>query len=196
MYDRKDAYYRQAKKEGYKSRAAYKLLELNKKYQLIRSGDTVLDCGAAPGGWSQVALELIGGKGRVVGIDLQLIDDIIDTRFTFIHGDLTHQSVLDAALAVSPIYDSVISDAAPKTTGIREADHGGSVELITIIWNFTKKVLKPKGSFTFKLFEGPDRDKLVKELKPHFDSIKLIRPDATRKGSMEMYIICKGFKTV
>ena len=117
MYNRKDSYYKKAKQQGYKSRAAYKLIELNKKYSLIKKGDYVLDAGAAPGGWSQVALELVGDKGKVVGIDLLDIEGLENKNFFFIKGNLTDKSIIDAVLEQSKSFDIVISDYSSVFTG-------------------------------------------------------------------------------
>lgn len=194
MYNRKDAFYKKAKQEGYKSRAAYKLKEINQKFHLMKKGGTFLDAGAAPGGWSQVALEIAGRNGQVVGIDLLEVDGIDQDNFSFIQGDLTKQETLDKALAISDVYDTVISDAAPNTTGQKFVDHANSIEIVRFIYDFALKVLKPGGSFVFKLFDGEDREALVKELKQKFSTVKILKPDSTRKNSFEFYIICKGLK--
>ncbi|PLX71518.1 MAG: RlmE family RNA methyltransferase [Denitrovibrio sp.] len=192
MYDRKDAFYKKAKMEGFKSRAAYKLLELNKKHALFRSGDTVLDIGCAPGGWVQVVLQQ--KKSIVVGVDLLEVMNLEDTRFTFIQGDITEQATVEQVLEAAPVYDCVVSDAAPNTSGSKLLDHVNSVDLVRLIYSFTKKVLKKGGNFTFKVFEGEDRSDLVKDIKKDFDFCKMLRPEATRKKSFEMYIVLKGFK--
>jgi len=191
-FNRKDAFYKRAKIEGFKSRAAYKLLELNKKHSLFRSGDTVLDVGCAPGGWVQVVLQQ--KKSHVVGVDLLEVENLEDDRFTFIQGDITEQTTVDKVLKASLQYDAVISDAAPNTSGSKLLDHVNSVDLVRLIFYFAKKVLKKGGSFTCKLFEGEDRDALVKEMKRDFEFCKMMRPEATRKASFEMYIVMKGFK--
>lgn len=192
-YNRKDSYYQKAKKEGYKSRAAYKLIELDKRFKIFRKGMKVLDCGAAPGGWSQVALELVGDTGIVVAVDLDEITGISSPNFKPIQGDFTRTSVLDEVLVINSTYDVVISDIAPHTTGVRDTDHAYSVELVKNVYAFCKDVLKKGGDFLFKLFEGPDRESLVKEMKSNFKDVKIIRPDATREGSMEMYIFASCF---
>ncbi len=191
MYNRQDAFYKKAKLEGYKSRAAYKLIELNKKYEIYRNTQTILDVGCAPGGWSQVVLQL--SKTKVVGVDL-LETELHDPRFTFIQGDITTQETVDKVLAECGGYDAVISDAAPNTSGSKLLDHVNSVDLVRIIFNFAMTVLKPGGNFCCKIFEGEDRDALVKEMKKHFEFCKHIRPEATRKNSFEMYVVLKGFK--
>lgn len=192
MYDRKDAFYKKAKMEGFKSRAAYKLTELNKKHALFRSGDTVLDVGCAPGGWVQVVLQQ--KKSKVVGVDLIEVLNLEDPRFTFIQGDITEQETVDKVLAAADRYDCVVSDAAPNTSGSKLLDHVNSVDLVYLIYDFTKTVLKKGGNFVFKVFEGEDRDALVKTIKKDFDFCKMLRPEATRKNSFEMYIVLKGFK--
>ena len=175
VYNRKDSYYKKAKQEGYKSRAAYKLKELNTKYKIIKNGYKVLDCGAAPGGWSQVALEIVSDKGFVVGVDLNPITGINNKNFISIAGDFTTDEILNQVLNVCPLYDAVISDIAPHTIGIR-------------VYDFTIKTLKKGGSFLFKLFEGEGRKGLVERLKKDFKDVRIIKPDATRQGSMEIYI--------
>jgi 23S rRNA (uridine2552-2'-O)-methyltransferase len=190
-YNRKDEFYKRAKLEGFKSRAAYKLIELNKKHNLYRNGHAVLDVGCAPGGWSQVVL--MNKKCKVVGVDL-LEMDLPDPRFTFIQGDITTDETVRRVLEAWNGYDCVISDAAPNTSGSKLLDHVNSVDLVRIIFNFSKSVLKKGGNFVCKVFEGEDRDALVKEMKKDFEFCKQIRPEATRKNSFEMYVVLKGFK--
>jgi 23S rRNA (uridine2552-2'-O)-methyltransferase len=194
MYNRKDSYYKKAKQEGYRSRASYKLIELNEKYKLFKKGDTVLDIGAAPGGWSQVALQLIGETGTVIGVDILKMESINDKRFHFIQGDIREENIFLEIMKLKDSFDIVISDVAPNTTGQKFVDHQNSINLVNMVINFSKKMLKLKGTLLFKLFDGEDRESLVKELKKIFEEIKIIRPDATRKNSFEIYIICKGYK--
>ncbi|MBQ3032977.1 MAG: RlmE family RNA methyltransferase [Deferribacterales bacterium] len=193
VYNRKDSYYKKAKREGYKSRAAYKLAELNNRFKIIKKGSVILDCGAAPGGWSQVALEIIGQSGKVVAVDLNEITGINNPNFIGIVGDFTKNETLDRVLAVSNVYDTVISDIAPHTIGIRDADHLNSLELVSLVYEFTKKVLKPNGCFLFKLFEGNERQGFVNKLKKNFRDVKIVRPDATRSGSVEIYVAAFGY---
>jgi len=194
MYNRKDSYYKKAKQEGYRSRASYKLIELNEKYKLFKKGDTVLDIGAAPGGWSQVALQLIGETGTVIGVDILKMESINDKRFHFIQGDIREENIFLEIMKLRDYFDIVISDVAPNTTGQKFVDHQNSINLVNMVINFSKKMLKLKGTLLFKLFDGEDRESLVKELKKIFEEIKIIRPDATRKNSFEIYIICRGYK--
>lgn len=193
MYNRKDAFYRKAKKEGYKSRAAYKLMELNKKYALYSSNSRVLDAGCAPGGWLQVVLEKVK-KTPVVGVDLIQVEGLGYPNFHFVHGDLTADETMEKVLSISPEFDTVLSDAAPNTSGTRLLDHVNSFELVNLIFDFTKKVLRENGNFCFKLFDGEDTQKLLQEVRKYFKMVKVIRPEATRKNSFEIYVVCKGFQ--
>lgn len=156
VYNRKDSYYKKAKQEGYKSRAAYKLKELNTKYKIIKSGYKVLDCGAAPGGWSQVALEITGDKGFVVGVDLNAITGINKKNFVSIQGDFTTDEIVNKVLEVCPVYDAVISDIAPHTIGIRDADHTNSLELVEKVYTFTMKTLKKAVHFYLNFLKAKD----------------------------------------
>lgn len=192
-YDRKDKFYLKAKREGYLSRAAYKLIEIENKYKLFRKNMTVLDCGAAPGGWSQVALEKIGTGGKVVGVDLDEIKGIHSQNFISLVGDIELDEVIENLLTISNRYDLVISDIAPNTIGVRDADHYNSYELVMIVLSLVKRCLDNGGTFIFKLFEGELRSKLIKELKGFFKDVYIFKPVATRKGSMELYIVAKGF---
>ncbi|WP_022851298.1 RlmE family RNA methyltransferase [Limisalsivibrio acetivorans] len=193
MYDRKDPYYKKAKQEGYKSRAAYKLKEIDKKYNLYHQNSRVLDAGCAPGGWSQVLLERVK-NGVVVGVDILEMDSLNHPAFHFIHGDITEDETVERILEISDKYDLVVSDAAPNTSGQKLLDHVNSVELVQKIAELTRKVLKKKGTFLFKLFEGEDKDMVLKGLRKDFDMVKVVKPDATRKNSFEIYVICRGYK--
>ncbi|QAR31986.1 RlmE family RNA methyltransferase [Geovibrio thiophilus] len=192
MYNRKDAFYRKAKKEGYKSRAAYKLTELNKKYALYNPNSRVLDAGCSPGGWSQIVLETVK-KQPVVGVDLIQVEGMGHPNFHFVLGDLTDNEVLLRVLAVCPEFDTVLSDAAPNTSGTKLLDHVNSCDLVKIIFDFTKKVLRKNGNFCFKLFDGEDTQELLKAVRKCFSMVKVIRPSATRKSSFEIYVVCKGY---
>lgn len=193
-YNRKDRYYKKAKQEGYKSRAAYKLKELNTRLKIIKNGSIILDCGAAPGGWSQVALELVGKSGKVIGVDLDEITGINNDNFYSIVGDFTKEDTCNQVLLICQLYDVVISDIAPHTIGIRESDHLNSLELVNYVFDFTKKVLKNNGAFLCKLFEGGQRQEFVNKIKKDFKEVKIIRPEATRTGSVEIYIAALGYK--
>ena len=194
-YNRKDAYYHKAKKEGYKSRAAYKLMELAQKQGLIKKVHKVLDLGAAPGGWSQVALQLIGKGGKVVAVDYAEITGINDPNFIFIQGDMTEPETLASLLAhAEGRFDIVLSDMAPKTSGVKLKDHVDCMDLARLAMTVANDTLKPGGTFIVKIFDGEERDEYVKKmLQPRFTKVRTLRPDATRKTSYEMNVVATGF---
>jgi 23S rRNA (uridine2552-2'-O)-methyltransferase len=191
-YNRKDHLYQKAKDEGYRSRAAYKLLEIQQSYKIIPQGAHVLDVGAWPGGWTQVALELVGPKGAVTAIDLQALDPIDDPRCSLIAGDARD---LEEILGhPEPCFDVVISDMSPKLTGIKEADQAGTVGCAELALYVAQQLLKKGGSFAVKVFKGGEVEGFVKSARPMFN--KLIRSElkSTRATSNEFYIIGLGFK--
>lgn len=195
-YRRKDHYYRRAKGEGYRSRAAYKLIQVNAKANIIKRGDVLVDVGCSPGGWSQVALEVVGKRGTVIGIDV--LDDctLVSDNFHFINRDVRDEScAADILTLTGSRVDAVISDAAPNTSGVKFADHARSVDLVSEIMEFAGQVLRGGGHFLAKVFDGPDTGNLLDEMKKIFDSVSRDRPGATRKESFEIYVIGKGFKT-
>lgn len=193
-YQRKDSFYARAKEAGYRSRAAYKLLELARRYQLIRRGDHVVDLGAWPGGWLQVAAELTGPQGRVVGVDLQAIQSL-PAPVTTIVGD-----ACDAAVQASVRercggrVDVVLSDMAPKLSGIRDRDVAQAIALAEAALAVAEHLLAPGGRLLIKLFTAPETDAVVAAARRRFQTVKLTRPEATRKGSAEMYLVGSGFR--
>jgi 23S rRNA (uridine2552-2'-O)-methyltransferase len=194
-YRRKDHYYRRAKGEGYRSRAAYKLLQVNAKTKIIKRGDVLVDVGCSPGGWSQVALKVVGQKGTVIGIDILGDCTLTSDNFQFINRDVRDEECAGQVLSLTGgRVDAVISDAAPNTTGVKFADHAKSVDLVTDILEFAGKVLRSGGNFLAKVFDGPDTRNLLNEMKDIFESVSRDRPGATRKESFEVYVIGKGFK--
>jgi 23S rRNA (uridine2552-2'-O)-methyltransferase len=188
-YKPHDAYYKKAKQEGYRSRAAYKLLELQERFRVIRPGDLVVDLGAAPGGWLQVAAKLAGPTGKVLGIDLQPVAPFGAKHILLVQGDITfdqtHGKVKE--LLGGPA-DCVISDLAPKLSGIRDADSARSLEL-------NSAALRLGGSFLVKSFMGTELETFSAELKRHFRSVQRTRPEATRRGSSEIYFCAKNFSS-
>jgi 23S rRNA (uridine2552-2'-O)-methyltransferase len=195
MYKRKDSYYLKAKQEGYRSRAAYKLQQIVVAEKIVKPGDLVVDAGAAPGGWSQLLLQMVGAKGKVAAVDILAMDPLGGDNFRFYH-----QSLEEPALPAEVIgflgrkADLVLSDAAPNTTGSAFTDQARSADLVRIIFGFARETLKPGGAFLAKIFTGNESDLVFKELQPHFDKVRRIRPEATRKESFELYLIGKGFK--
>lgn len=187
----KEHYFRQAKAEGYRSRSAYKLIQINERFQLIRRGDRVLDLGAAPGGWSQVAAKLVGSEGYVVAVDLQPMEPI--PGVTILTGDMTSSETQEAirAAAKGP-FDVVLCDAAPQTSGIRDRDHARSVELARAALNLALEHLRPGGHLVVKVFEGEDLPPYLTEVRQRFATAKLHSPPASRQESREIYVVAKA----
>jgi len=179
----KDHYTIQAKQEGLRARSAYKLLQLNDKYHFIKFGDDVLDLGCWPGGWL-VASQRISKKGRIVGIDLTKIEPVPGVEF--VQGDINTTSLEGK-------FDAVLSDMAPKTTGIIDLDVGRSVDLALMALKTAKKRLKPNGNFLVKVFQGEGYPEFFDKVKKNFKFTKTTKPDASRQRSKEVYIIAFGF---
>lgn len=190
-YNKKDFYHQKAKEEGFLARSAYKLQEIQKKFKLLRNGSKVIDLGCAPGAWVQVALPLVGFKGLVVGVDLENIEakDLSAPNFRFIHGDAFKLKPED--LPEGP-FDVVLSDMAPKTSGIKVRDQALSAALCLHALETAKLHLRNGGSLVVKLFEGEDAEKVAKEIGKHFDQLKHFRPDSTRQASKEIYLVASG----
>ncbi|MBI4344035.1 MAG: RlmE family RNA methyltransferase [Euryarchaeota archaeon] len=189
---KREYYYRKAKAEAYRSRAAYKLLQLNRKFGLIREGNRVLDLGAAPGGWMQVAGEAVGPKGLVVGVDLQGMEPFPGENMIALRGDFTTQGTLEEIRRCMPQADVVISDASPDISGVWEIDHVRSIELCRTALTVARGILKPGGNFLAKVFQGAEVEAFLKEVKAAFQYVKMTKPQASRSQSAEMYIVAKG----
>jgi len=190
----KDPYVQMSQKDGYRSRASYKLLEIIEKDRLIRPGMTVVDLGAAPGGWSQVAMDLVGHEGRVHALDLLPMDGIAGVDF--ILGDFTEDKILQELLGLidkRPV-DLVISDMAPNLTGSKAVDQPTSIYLVELAVDLACKVMKPEGVFIAKLFHGEGFDEFVRHVRTLFDRVSMRKPDASRSKSREVYMVAKGLK--
>ncbi|PCJ90653.1 MAG: 23S rRNA (uridine(2552)-2'-O)-methyltransferase RlmE [Porticoccaceae bacterium] len=189
-----DHYVKLSQQEGYRSRASYKLLELDKKDRLLRPGLTVVDLGAAPGGWSQVAAKLVGDKGRVVASDILPMDSIAGVDFVL--GDFTDESVLNEILDTlgGDLADLVISDMAPNMSGMRAVDQPKAMYLVELALELACQILKPGGNFVAKVFHGEGFDQYILEVKSRFQRVATRKPDASRPRSREVYIVAKGLK--
>jgi 23S rRNA (uridine2552-2'-O)-methyltransferase len=189
-----DPYVKQAQKDGYRSRSAYKLIELNEKDRLIRPGMRILDLGAAPGGWSQVAGRLVGDKGRVLATDILPMDGL--KNVDFIQGDFTEDAIVQQLLdwLGGGRFDLIVSDIAPNITGISSADQASSIYFLELALDTVRKTLKPGATFAAKMFQGSGSDQYLKELRTHFDKVLIRKPAASRKESREVYVVAKGFK--
>ncbi|MET0988315.1 MAG: 23S rRNA (uridine(2552)-2'-O)-methyltransferase RlmE [Steroidobacteraceae bacterium] len=189
-----DPYVKQAQKDGYRSRSSYKLIELNEKDRLIRPGMLIMDLGSAPGGWSQVAGRLVGDKGRVLATDILPMDSL--KNVDFIQGDFTEEAVFNQILAAlnGAEPDLIISDIAPNITGIDSADQGSSIYLVELALDMARRVLKPKGNFVAKVFQGTGSDAYLKDVRSSFEKVSVRKPAASRPRSREVYMVAKGFK--
>lgn len=189
-----DPYVKRAQTDGYRARAAYKLLELNEKDQLIRPGMLVLDLGSAPGSWSQIAGRLVGVKGRVIASDILPMDSL--ENVDFIQGDFTEDAVFDQIMEKlgGAQADLVISDMAPNISGVAAADQASSMYLVELALDMARQVLKPKGNFVAKVFNGEGYDDYLKEVKTLFDKVVVRKPNASRPRSREVYVVGKGCK--
>ena len=189
-----DPFVKQAQKDGYRSRASYKLLEIQEKDKLIRPGMSVIDLGAAPGGWSQVTSRLIGGQGRLIASDILEMDSIPDV--TFIQGDFTQDEVLQRILeAVGDSHvDLVISDMAPNMSGTPAVDMPRAMFLCELALDLASRVLRPGGDFLIKIFQGEGFDQYLKDVRGKFDKVQMRKPSSSRDRSREQYLLGRGFK--
>ena len=187
---RRDYYYKKAKEEKYRSRAAYKLLQVVKKHSFMKKGDVVVDLGAAPGGWIQVARKIVGSNGFVLGIDLRPIEPLSEGNVRTMIGDITEQETLQQILKFLPgKVDAVISDASPNISGVWEVDHARQIDLAKQALKIALETLKPSGSFLVKVFQGDMLNDFIDEVKHHFEAVKIIKPKASRAKSSEMFIL-------
>lgn len=184
-FNRKDRFFHKAKAEGFLARSAYKLDELQKKYKLIRSGEMVLDLGASPGAWSQVACKIVGDAGRVVGLDLKPVEHKAPNA-RFYQMDAFQ---FDPAILEGRQVNVLLSDMAPNTTGIRNVDQARSFELCQQVLNLADTHLSTGGHLVLKLFEGPEAQQIDQRMQKMFTSVKRFKPEAVRKGSFETYFV-------
>lgn len=195
MGKRKDHYYRKAKQEGYRSRAAYKLLEIQRRFKIFRKGARVLDLGCAPGGWLQFIAAEVGATGRMVGVDLQKTKPLGSGNVELIRGDITEPEVRTLIRkALGGEAHVVTSDLSPNLTGIRFQDHMRSCELVMTGLAVARELLKPGGVFLAKVFQGEELDAVVRELKAGFGEVRRVVPTASRKASSEIYLLARGFR--
>ncbi len=189
-----DEYVKKAQREGYRSRAVYKLEEIQEKDRILRPGMTIVDLGAAPGGWSQYATQRLDGRGRIVASDILPMDALPDV--TFLQGDFTEDDVFDAlcvAIGESPV-DLVMSDMAPNISGMEAVDVPRAMYLVELAVDLAGKVLAPGGDLLFKAFQGEGFDALVRELRGRFSRVVIRKPRASRPRSREVYVLARGYK--
>ncbi len=197
MYIRKDGYYRLAKQQGYRSRASFKLIQLNDSYHIIQHGSRVLDVGAAPGGWMQVILDMTGKNGSVVGIDILDIPAINAPNAVTIKGDIQDPSLRQQAVAVTNgKFDTVVSDISINITGNASSDNYRNLELAKLLVSYLPELLKNNGNFLIKLFYSNELKSFLKQAGLYFKTIYTTKPPASRSSSSELYMVGKGFKPV
>ena len=189
-----DHYVKLAQKRGFRSRAAFKIEEIQEKDKLIRPGMTVVDLGAAPGGWSQVAVKLAGDKGKVIACDILPMDPIVDVDF--LQGDFREEKVLDALLTRvgDAKVDVVLSDMAPNMSGAGGVDQPRAMYLVELALDMCHQVLAPNGCFAVKVFQGEGFEEYMKSVKEAFKTVKTRKPDSSRARSREVYLVATGYK--
>jgi 23S rRNA (uridine2552-2'-O)-methyltransferase len=196
LKDRKNEYYfKKAKEENYRSRSTYKLVQANEKYGFIQRNSIVVDLGAAPGGWIQAARKMTGKNGFVLGIDLKPIEPFTQEYIRTIIADFTELGTIEVIMSfLRRKADVVLCDAAPNITGVWEVDHARQIELAEKALEIAQCVLRPSGSFFVKVFEGELLNDFMQTVKILFDEVKLVKPQASRQQSSEMYLLALGLK--
>ncbi len=193
-FDFRDHYFQKAKKDNYLARAVYKLEEIQKKYRILRPGNRVLDLGAAPGSWIQLAEKVSGPSGLVVGIDIKAIEKTFPGHVVTMRGDIFDREFVETGLRDYIPFDVVLSDMAPSTSGIRVADSARSALLFERAFEIALSVLKPGGTFLAKIFQGTEFHQLLIEVKKRFQQTRVVKPEASRKQSREIYILALNLK--
>ena len=190
-----DVYVKRARESGFRSRAVFKLEEIQRSDRLIKPGMTIVDLGAAPGGWSQLAVKLLQGRGRIVALDILPMDEIVGVEF--IQGDFSDEKVLEEleARLGSDKPQLVLSDMAPNTTGIADVDHDRSMHLVEVALDFVERALSPGGDFLVKVFQGRHFQPFVHRLRSRFATVKVRKPPASRQRSSELYLLARDFKS-
>ena len=190
---RRDQYRRLAKDQGYRARSAYKLLQMNRSYNIIKKGDKVVDLGCAPGGWLQVAVKEVRSSGKVIGIDLKPVTPVDGA--VILQGSIEDPNMLSKISEILGCKaDVVLSDLAPNVSGVWDIDHARQISLSTIALRFAQYVLRIGGSSVFKVFEGDMLEEFRSELRKSFGKVLLNKPSASRQESSELYIVCLNFK--
>lgn len=190
---RKDQYRRLAKDQGYRARSAFKLLQLNNSYHILKRGGRVVDLGCAPGGWLQVAAKEVGPAGKVIGIDLKPVEPVAGAAV--LEGSIEDPDMMEKiAGTLGGKADTVLSDLAPNVSGVWDIDHARQISLSTIALGFARQALRERGSAVFKVFEGDMLGEFRDELKKSFARVLLSKPSASRQQSSELYIVCLDFR--
>jgi len=192
---KREYYYRKAKEEKFRSRAAYKLLQAVDKYRFIRSGDVVVDLGAAPGGWTQASRRIVGSSGFVLGVDVKDVEPLDLPNVCTVIGDIIDSQITQDIKELLPRpADVVVSDVSPNISGVWELDHARQIDLARHSLRIATSILKSKGNFFVKVFQGDMLNDFVKEVKQYFSFVKLIKPKASRAKSSELYVLGMNLK--
>ena len=188
---KKDQFRRLAREQGYRSRSAFKLKQINESYKILNRGNCVVDIGCAPGGWIQIALSEVGPKGKVIGIDIKKIEPLI--KAFFIQGNIHDEEILNSILKFSnSSVDVVLSDLSPNVSGNWDLDHARQIDLTRSALKLSNKILKKGGKVVLKVFQGDMLNELIDELKKEFKKVIRTKPNASRQTSSEIYLICIG----
>jgi len=195
-YERKDHFHRRAQREGFRSRAAYKLDEIQTKHRLLRRGQRVIDLGCWPGGWLQVAARVVGPTGRVVGVDVAAVEPPIENENVIaLCGDLGDPDLATRLLeALGGRADVLLSDAAPKLTGVRVTDRVREEAVLEAVEGLLPALLRERGDLLMKVLEGPEAQGVERRIRGGFERARLLRPAATRRGSAERYLLARGYR--
>jgi len=195
-YERKDHFHQRARREGFRSRAAYKLAEIQKQHRLLRRGQCVIDLGCWPGGWLQVASHAVGSRGRVVGVDLVAIEPPLQNENVIaLCADLTDSGLAPRLLeALGGAADVILSDAAPKLTGVRVTDRVREEAVLTAVAALLPLLLRTGGDLLLKVLEGPEAQAVERSIREAFERARALRPAATRRGSSERYLLARGYR--
>ena len=192
---KKDQFRRLARDQGYRSRSAFKLKQINESYRILNKGQCIVDIGCAPGGWMQIALSAVGTKGKVIGVDIKKIDPL--TNAFVIQGSIEEEKIRDSILTISNSHvDVVLSDLSPNVSGNWELDHARQIDLTRNALNLSRKILKKGGKAIFKVFQGDMLNELIIELKKEFKKVIITKPNASRQVSSEIYLICLDYKSL
>ena len=192
---KKDQFRRLARDQGYRSRSAFKLKQINQSYRILNKGDCIVDIGCAPGGWMQIALHEVGTKGKVIGVDIKKIEPL--SNAFIIQGNIEDEHLTDNILKISnSCVDVVLSDLSPNVSGNWELDHARQIDLTRNALRLSSIILKKRGKAVFKVFQGDMLNELVVELKKKFKKVILTKPNASRQVSSEIYLICLDYNPV
>lgn len=189
---KRDQYRKLARIQGYRSRSAYKIIQINQKYNIFKLGDIVIDIGCAPGGWSQVAKKYVGNKGKVIGVDLNFVKPLDDV--VFIQGNIDDSQLSDKIQSLSSQVDVFLSDLSPNVSGIWQVDHLKQISISLIALSLASKLLRKGGKAVFKIFDGESAGQIRNNFNTLFDVVIKSKPNASRQKSSENYFICSGFK--